>query len=241
MRIYNISTNILLIFIGMSITVTSFTNMVAFAIGMTTVMPFLKSFCIFAAMGILFLYIYEITFFVSCLVYDERRLAAKKEGCCCQPRPNWRPNECSKQNFQRLIFEKYVGPCVMRTSVKTIILLATAVLLGLNIWAIFHLNQNFDPLVYLNQESYPIRFNNKLKEYFPKYGKNVNIYLTGVDYYEDRHALSQLVDNLKQNPYINNRTLDPWFTAYQEWLNITGKGNTIIQMEYTFPKYSLLI
>ncbi|KAL6427288.1 hypothetical protein ACFW04_008694 [Cataglyphis niger] len=212
---------------GMSITVTSLTNMVAFAIGMTTVMPFLRSFCMFAAMGILFLYIYEITFFVSCLVYDERRLAAKKDGCCCQPRTNWRSNECSKRNFQRLIFEKYVGPCVMKTSVKTIILLVTASLLSLNVWAIFQLSQNFDPLAYLNQESYPIQFHNKLKEHFPKYGKHINIYLTGVDYYEDRQALFQLVDILKKNSYVNNRTLDPWFMAYQEWLKTTGKEQYI--------------
>ncbi|EZA53730.1 hypothetical protein DMN91_007862 [Ooceraea biroi] len=208
---------------GMSITVTSFTNMVAFAIGMTTVMPFLRSFCMFAATGILFLYIYEITFFVSCLVYDERRLAAKKEGCCCRPRPNWRPNECSKRNLQRLIFENYVGPCVMRTWVKTIVLLITATLLCVNAWAIFQLEQNFDPLAYLNQESYPIRFDKKMKEHFPRYGKNVNIYLTGVDYYEDRQALFELVSALKQNPYINNRTLDPWFMAYEKWLETTGK------------------
>ncbi|KAL0119259.1 hypothetical protein PUN28_009682 [Cardiocondyla obscurior] len=212
---------------GMSITVTSLTNMVAFAIGMTTVMPFLKSFCIFAAMGILFLYVYEIMFFVSCLVYDERRLAAKRDGCCCRPRPDWRPNDCSKQNFQRFVFEKYVGPCVMRLPVKIIILLVTAALLGVNVWGIFQLKQNFDPLIYLNQESYPIQFNNKLKEYFPKYGKNVNIYLKGVDYYEDRQALSEMVNNLKQNPYVNNRTLDPWFTAYQNWLNDTGKVHYI--------------
>lgn len=210
----------------MSITVTSFTNMVTFAIGMTTVMPFLKSFCMFAAMGIMFLYIYEITFFVSCLVYDERRLAAKKDGCCCRPRPNWRPNECSKRNFQRLIVENYVGPYMLRRSVKTIILLITAALLCVNVWAIFQLEQNFDPLTYLNQESYPIRFNNKLKEHFPRYGKHVNIYLTGVDYYEDRQALFQLVNALKQNSYINNRTLDPWFMAYEKWLDITGKGNS---------------
>lgn len=208
--------------------------MVAFGIGMTTVMPFLKSFCIFAAMGILFLYIYEITFFVSCLVYDERRLAAKREGCCCRPRPNWRSNECSKQNFQRFVFEKYVGPYVMKTSMKAIILLATAILLGVNVWAIFHLNQNFDPLIYLNQESYPIRFNNKLKEYFPKYGKNVNIYLTGVDYYEDRQALFELIENLKRNPYINNRTLDPWFMAYQEWLE-TKSNTTYYSYGIYFP------
>lgn len=212
----------------MSITVTSFTNVVAFAIGMTTVMPFLKSFCMFAAMGILFLYIYEIMFFVSCLVFDERRLAAKRDGCCCQPRPNWRPNQCSKQNFQRLVFEKYIGPFVLKTSIKRIILLLTAFLLCMNIWGIFQLEQNFDALMYLNQESYPIQFYNKLMEYFPRYGKNVNIYLTGVDYYEDREALLQLVDNLRRDPYVNNSTLDPWFVAYEKWLNISGKGNLVI-------------
>lgn len=115
----------------------------------------------------------------------------------------------------------------MKTSVKTIVLLLTASLLCLNVWAIFQLNQNFDPLAYLNQESYPIQFHNKLKEYFPKYGKHVNIYLTGVNYYEDRQALVQLVDILMQNPYINNHTLDPWFIAYQKWLNTTDKGNLI--------------
>lgn len=110
---------------------------------------------------------------------------------------------------------------------KRIILLLTATLLCINVWAIFQLQQNFDPLNYLNQESYPIRFNNKLMEYFPRYGKKVNIYLTGVDYYEDREALIQLVENLKRDPYVNNHTLDPWFMAYEKWLNTTGKGNQI--------------
>lgn len=115
----------------------------------------------------------------------------------------------------------------MKTPVKTIILLVTASLLGINVWAIFQLTQNFDPLVYLNKESYPIQFNKKLMEYFPKYGKKVDVYLTGVDYYEDRQALVQLTDILMQNPYINNHTLDPWFIAYQKWLNEKGTGNLI--------------
>ncbi|XP_014480960.1 PREDICTED: patched domain-containing protein 3-like [Dinoponera quadriceps] len=229
---------------GMSITVTSLTNMVAFGIGMTTVMPFLKSFCMFAATGILFLYVYEIMFFVSCLVYDERRLAAKKDGCCCRPqRPDWQANECSKRDFQRIMFEKYVGPCVTRTWVKTIVLLLTAGLLCVNVWAIFQVEQNFDPLMYLNQESYPIRFNNKLKEHFPRYGKNVNIYLSGVDYYEDRQTLAQLVDNLRRNPYVNNRTLEPWFVAYEKWLNTTHKAEYIVDREEyynTLTEYLLL-
>ncbi|KAK2583937.1 hypothetical protein KPH14_001198 [Odynerus spinipes] len=212
---------------GMSITVTSFTNLVAFGIGMTTVMPFLKSFCMFATTGILFLYIFELTFFVSCLVYDERRLEAKKEGCFCQPRPEWKPNECSQKNLQQFIFENYIGPFIMKTQVKIAVISITVCLVCVNIWAIFQLEQNFDPLLYLNQDSYPILFNEKLKEHFPKYGKRAAIYMAGVDYYEDRHSLYRLVDALKNNSYINKRSLDPWFVAYDKWLNNTDKAHDI--------------
>ncbi|KAG7199741.1 hypothetical protein KM043_000413 [Ampulex compressa] len=216
---------------GMSITVTSFTNVVAFGIGVTTVMPFLRSFCTFAAMGILFLYIFELTFFVSCVVYDERRLEARKDGCCCRPKPNWRPNECSRKNIQQFIFEKYVGPYVMKPGVKVLVLMLTACLLLVNAWAIFHLQRNFDPLWYLNQDSYPVRFNDKLQQYFPKYGKRAAIYLTGIDYFEDRRSLLRLVDLLRANRYVNNRTLEPWFVAYENWLEATNKASDIESKE----------
>ncbi|KAF7383567.1 hypothetical protein HZH66_012917 [Vespula vulgaris] len=204
---------------GMSITVTSFTNLVAFGIGMTTMMPFLKSFCMFATMGILFLYIFELTFFVSCLVYDERRLEGKRDGCCCRPRSEWKPNECSKKNLQQIIFENYIGPFLMKTYVKVAVITITVCLVCINIWAIFQLKQDFDPLLYLNQDSYPIRFNEKLKKHFPAYGKHGAVYMADVDYYEDRDSLLQLVDALKNNSFINNHSLDPWFVAYDKWLN----------------------
>lgn len=217
---------------GMSITVTSFTNIIAFAFGITTVMPTLRSFYAFATLGILFLYIYEIIFFVSCLVYDEKRLEARKDGCLCRPRLNWKPNECSQRNTQQIIFENYIGPGITKITAKIIILLITVGFLCVNTWAVFQLEQNFDPLWYLNQDSYPIQFNNKLKQYFPKYGKRAAIYMTGVDYYEDRESLSQLVKILKRNRFINNSTLEPWFIAYEKWLNVTGKGDIESKEEY---------
>ncbi|XP_066595690.1 patched domain-containing protein 3-like isoform X2 [Prorops nasuta] len=190
---------------GASITVTSLTNVVAFGIGITTVMPFLRSFCVFAATAILFLYIFEITFFVSCLAYDERRVDSKREGCCFTRKNDWKQNECSQRSYQQIIFEEYLSAFIIKTP----------------------LEQKFDPLWYLNQETYPIKFNTKLTEYFPKYGKRAGIYLTGVDYYEDRKSLKQFVHKLQNNPFINNRTLEPWFIGYENWLNITNKGNNI--------------
>ncbi|XP_076245732.1 patched domain-containing protein 3 isoform X2 [Calliopsis andreniformis] len=227
---------------GMSMTVTSFTNIIAFAFGITTVMPCLRSFYAFSTLGILFLYIYEITFFLSFLVYDERRLEARKDGCFCRPKLNWKPNECSQRNTQQIIFENYIGPWIVKNVTRTIILVITVGLLCINIWAVFQLEQNFDPLRYLNKDSYPIQFNEKLKEYFPKYGKRTAIYMTGVDYYKDRDSLFHLVDNLKHNPFINNATLEPWFIAYDKWLNDTGKNDIESKEEYynVLTEYLLL-
>ncbi|XP_063971830.1 protein patched homolog 1-like isoform X2 [Diachasmimorpha longicaudata] len=209
---------------GMSITVTSLTNILAFAIGMTTAMPFLKSFCMFAAMGILFLFLFEITFFVSCLVLDERRAQSNKDGCICISRSNWRPNECSQRSVQRLIFQEFIGPFLMKPKVKFFVITLTSLLLALNVWGICRLNRNFDPLLYLNQESYPIEFYDQLVEHFPNYGRRADIYFDGVDYCEDRGALGEMMRKLKNNSYVNNRTLNSWFASYEEWLEDRYQG-----------------
>ena len=85
---------------------------------MLQIMPFLRSFCMFAATGIFFLYVFEILFFVSCLAIDERRLQNRRDGCICTVHRNWKPNECSQQNIQKIVFNKYVGPVMMKTPVK---------------------------------------------------------------------------------------------------------------------------
>ena len=46
---------------GVSITITSLTDFIAFAIGGTTAIPALKSFCMFCGMGIVSVYIYQAT------------------------------------------------------------------------------------------------------------------------------------------------------------------------------------
>jgi hypothetical protein len=81
-------------------------------------MPFLRSFCVFAALGIFFLYVFEILFFVSCLAIDEKRLQNRRDGCTCIVHRNWKPNECSQRNIQKMVFKKYVGPTMMKTPVK---------------------------------------------------------------------------------------------------------------------------
>lgn len=68
---------------GVSITITSITDVVAFGIGSSTILPALSSFCIYAAIGVMFDFLFQVTFFVACLTIDSRRVAKGRGLCCC--------------------------------------------------------------------------------------------------------------------------------------------------------------
>ena len=68
---------------GTSITLTSVTDCVAFALGTTTSFPALKYFCIYASIGIVLDFWFQISVFVACLVWDEQRIMAKERDCFC--------------------------------------------------------------------------------------------------------------------------------------------------------------
>merc|ERR1711968_118865 len=62
---------------GLSITLTSLTDLTAFALGTATSLNALRWFCASAALGILFDYILQISFFVGAMVLDAKRQEKK--------------------------------------------------------------------------------------------------------------------------------------------------------------------
>ena len=68
---------------GASITVTSATDLVAFAISSSSSLPALSSFCAYAAICIFFLWLFASVFFSATFVLDERRLRDNRRECLC--------------------------------------------------------------------------------------------------------------------------------------------------------------
>jgi predicted RND superfamily exporter protein len=68
---------------GSSITMTSLTDMLAFALGTTTSFPALRYFCIYAAIGIMLDFMFQCSLFVCALVWDEQRQKARGVDCFC--------------------------------------------------------------------------------------------------------------------------------------------------------------
>lgn len=66
---------------GAAITVTSMTNIIAFAVGAYTNLDALFAFSLYAAIGLLFIYIYTVTLFTAFLALDARReMRARARG-----------------------------------------------------------------------------------------------------------------------------------------------------------------
>ena len=82
-------------------------------------LPALKSFCVYAALGILFLFIMQSTFFVAWLTIDERRQNSFRDACCIWIKYyNYVPNTCSQRQFLPLILRKYVAPSLTTLPIK---------------------------------------------------------------------------------------------------------------------------
>ena len=65
---------------GVAITITSITNIIVFAVGAVTVLPALQSFCVYCAVGIAAIYIYQATIFFASMSIDQRRIENRRNG-----------------------------------------------------------------------------------------------------------------------------------------------------------------
>ena len=72
------------------------TKIVTFMLDATTVIPALRSFCLFYSIRILAIFIYTLTFFTACMVLDQRRIDERRNG--------WAPNKLSSMNLVNRFF-----------------------------------------------------------------------------------------------------------------------------------------
>lgn len=66
---------------GVSVLVTSFTDICAFSVGASSSLPALKAFCILAAVTVFFVWMYNVTFFLAVLTLDARRSEKNSYDC----------------------------------------------------------------------------------------------------------------------------------------------------------------
>jgi len=201
---------------GVAITVTSVTNILVFAIGASTVLPALQSFCLYCAVGILAVYIYQATIFVAAFSLDQRRIESRRNGCMpFIKHKNWEPNDLSKRDIAQEVFEKF-GRLIMHPASKVCVILFTLGWLSVGGWGLSMLRQEFNPIWFIPQDSYLSGWFAANTQHFPKAGETVKIKIATIDYSNELPKIDSLVARLEQETDILS-SVDSWYTKFKTY------------------------
>ncbi|XP_060605204.1 patched domain-containing protein 3-like isoform X1 [Ruditapes philippinarum] len=211
---------------GVSITVTSVTDIVAFGIGGSTVIPSLSTFCMYAAIGVLALYILQATFFVACVTLDEQRIDSKRNACllCYKHDDNYKPSKHYSFSLQYTFMRNIWGPFLTKIPVKIIVILVAVAMTGVNIWSFIRIKHDFDPSMYLPKDSYSQKYVEADRNYFPNDGAFVQMYCGKLDYRQNFNRLHELYNLIKDKPSVQSTTVDFWLASFVKWQNETSNS-----------------
>ncbi|CAG0886016.1 unnamed protein product [Cyprideis torosa] len=205
---------------GVAITVTSVTDVAAFLVGSTTVLPALRSFCIYAAVGILAVYVYQGTFFLAFFTLDQKRIEDRRDGFlfCSKVNSKWQPPKCSERQLMTEFFRDYFSYYLLKTPVKIFVIILTTLVLSVNLWGFTQLRQEFDRIWFLPTSSYLYKYFMVEKEYYPEAGEKGAIFFGRLNYTEDLPNIVALAEKLRAQKDIIAE-VDSWTDEFIPWMN----------------------
>jgi len=207
---------------GVSITVTSATDVVAFGVGAVTQMPGLQSFCVCTAIALASIYVFQLTWFAAWLVIDERRKQNNRNGLipCIVHDEDHSPIGCSfdtswlKEKFW-VSYETLTSSWVY----KVLVILISGGLLSVGILGWTRIVHKFDPVLLLPAESYLRQWVDLQFEFYPTNGWAADLYSGPLDY-NDLGTIEDL--NIRLEDVLNNgniiRGYDCWWKHFKKYV-----------------------
>lgn len=215
---------------GASITVTSLTDIFAFVIGSNTTLPALRNFCFYASFGILFVFIYQVSWFVAWLTIDEWRRAASKSDClCCMTVPanaccaccNAKPDGKTRMGA---FMGDTLGGMLSKKPVKIAVIVLFAAVAGGGFAGCAKMEINADVNNFIPPGSYLKTWIADSNTMFRALGDSIAVYSrnTEVNSAEGAAVLAASSAAFKADPYIAPTSVRSWIDDFNAYRNSTG-------------------
>lgn len=203
---------------GSSITITSFTDVVAFVIGSITILPSLESFCLYAAIGVFFIYVYVTTFIVAIFTIDERRILANRNALApCIAHKTQPKLWCDAQLMNRLVKWIYTN-CILTKAGKTIVLIASIAVTGFSLMGLFRLEQKFDPNWFIPERTYLSKYNAVRENLYPDQGYEAMVLMGRLNYTHELVHIADMVDAIENRTDLVHE-INAWIIPFREFIN----------------------
>lgn len=244
---------------AVSITITNLTDVLAFVIGSTIKLPGIRVFCAYAGVAMIFVYIYQITFFAACMAFMGDREANNLHCYTCKkvlPReeapnkfyeifcaggmskntPKAIPLEHQLTKFFRLIY----GPFITKPVVKVIVIIGYLIYLGGAIYGCTQITEGLELKSVARDESPPWIYYSEEDKYFKEFGPSVSVVLQGsINYWEEdvQKKLRATERDFAENDFIfdDDRLTASWFRDFEKYLTMTV-GTTRVDKEEFLEK-----
>lgn len=207
---------------GASITVTSVTDVVAFLIAATTVLPSLRSFCIYCAVGVFLTYIFAVTFVVAILALDQKRIESKRNACmpCIVHRSaNDADNVWCEYNLMEKLLKAVYTKFIFTKAGKIIVITLTIAFAGISLQSLLKLEQKFDATWLVPEHTYLYKYMMKQNEYYPENGHDASIFLGSISYAKEMPKILSMIDEMKLRSNIIYQ-ISAWPEPFREFVRI---------------------
>lgn len=212
--------------VGLSVFLTTLTSTLAFALGCVSSVPAVLWLCLYAVPTMILILLFQLTFFVACLVLDERRIAARTRdilrcvNCQCgteEPSP-----VRTTSTVDRLM--RMYGELLMQPRVKLGVVFTFVVLLAGFSYSATKLKLDFSYRDVIPDDSYVGEYFDVLEGYTTRTGVLADAYFRRVDQSSPqvRLQMDEYINALVGMASIENQPDHCWFRDFESFINDTN-------------------
>lgn len=228
---------------GVSITITSLTDFLAFLVGSISPLPAVKVFCLYAGVAVLFDLFYQITLFGSFIVISGRREDANRHSwTCLRVRPKSDPQNSTAYNIccaggvsKRVsdeptvhlaitFFQKYFSKLFTHLSTVIVIIFLYLVYLGFSVYGCTNIGEGLKLKNLAEQGSSIHNFLELQADLFNDPGPSVSVAITEeLPYWEQsvRENILKSIDSFHSSDFIKPKNYTQcWLTDFYEFLDV---------------------
>ena len=203
--------------VGPAITMTTMTDLLAFAVGTTSIFPSVVYFCTYAALSMAFAFFFLVTIFVAFMTYDCKRMNAGRRDMvpCLRVPASWMGNRRWDEPQTSNKIMRLWGKLLMKPVVKGLVIILSTCLLGIGIYGTTFINEEFDRRALAKDGSEFIKFLDTSEAYFSDDFKVDIILESGVNY-SDSYTQQNIrnLSNIVKDNHFYRPIVVSWLTEF---------------------------
>ena len=215
--------------VGASITTATICEALAFFVGALTKMPALQTFCLQAAIAILFDYLFQITAFIAFLAWDEQRKLSNRADLLCCIRVGRGAEEgeirSSSDGFWKKVFRDHYSTLLMKWPCFIAIILVFSGLVTAGILGCLHVPVGLNVQVSMETDSDLYNYFTFEKKYI-EVGPPAYVVLQNFDYQNDEHlkTIDELANGLSRLDMVQ-APLYSWIGVFNNFAEPSAAWN----------------